>query len=70
MQKEEELPYIFTVNHDPEAIRIGIIYVSLSMVMIPFYCVFNWVSLISTSLQFGVTKHSSRGTLKMCSRVA
>uniref|UniRef100_A0A7I4YMG2 Serpentine Receptor, class T n=1 Tax=Haemonchus contortus TaxID=6289 RepID=A0A7I4YMG2_HAECO len=38
-----ERPYLFTVNSNPEAVTIGIIYSSLAFAMIPFYCIFNWV---------------------------
>ncbi|VDM81387.1 unnamed protein product [Strongylus vulgaris] len=38
-----ERPPLFTINNDPEAIRIGIIYICLSSFMIPFYLIFNWV---------------------------
>lgn len=47
---------IFTLNTDPEAILIGTIYVCLAGFMIPFYCVFNWVS-FSRNINGNIQRH-------------
>ncbi|WKY08601.1 hypothetical protein Q1695_007829 [Nippostrongylus brasiliensis] len=42
---------LFTMNTDQEAVLIGIIYISLSGFMIPFYLIFLWVMCTSKDLK-------------------